>query len=156
MEIPAHATAIGRRPLNGSRAITRVEQHEKETRALIDTIPQQIWSAAADGTMGFRNERWRSYVGLSLEELKGTGWQSLLHPDDRERALKAWQDSVADGTPYEQEERHRGPTEITVGSCAAVCRCAMLKVGLLAGTGRTPTSKTANAPKKLCGGARST
>ena len=108
MEIPAHATAIGRRPLNGSRAITRVEQHEKETRALIDTIPQQIWSAAADGTMGFRNERWRSYVGLSLEELKGTGWQSLLHPDDRERALKAWQDSVANGTPYEQEERHRG------------------------------------------------
>jgi len=32
----------------------------------------------------------------------------MLHPDDRERILKAWHESVANGTPYEQEERHRG------------------------------------------------
>ena len=31
----------------------------------------------------------------------------MLHPDDRERVLKAWRESVANGTPYEQEERHR-------------------------------------------------
>lgn len=84
------------------------EQHEKETRALIDTIPQQIWSGPPDGTLDFCNERWRSYMGLSLEELQGDGWQSMLHPDDRERVLRAWQHSVATGTPYEQEERHRG------------------------------------------------
>jgi PAS domain S-box-containing protein len=84
------------------------EQHEKETRALIDTIPQQIWSGPPDGTLDFCNERWRSYMGLSLEELQGDGWQSVLHPDDRERVLRAWQHSVATGTPYEQEERHRG------------------------------------------------
>ncbi len=32
----------------------------------------------------------------------------MLHPDDRERVLKAWRESVMTGTPYEQEERHRG------------------------------------------------
>jgi len=32
----------------------------------------------------------------------------MLHPDDRDRVLKTWQESVANGTPYEQEERHRG------------------------------------------------
>jgi PAS domain S-box-containing protein len=32
----------------------------------------------------------------------------VLHPDDRERVLKAWHESVVNGTPYEQEERHRG------------------------------------------------
>jgi len=32
----------------------------------------------------------------------------MLHRDDRERVLKAWQESVTNGTPYEQEERHRG------------------------------------------------
>jgi PAS domain S-box-containing protein len=84
------------------------EQHQKETCALIDTIPQQIWSGPADGTLDFCNERWRSYVGLSLDELQGDGWQSMLHPDDRERVLKAWHESVESGTPYEQEERHRG------------------------------------------------
>jgi PAS domain S-box-containing protein len=83
-------------------------QHKKETRALIDTIPQQIWSGPPDGRLDFCNERWRSYMGLSLEELQGSGWQSMLHPDDRDRVLKAWRESVENGTPYEQEERHRG------------------------------------------------
>src|SRR5712692_2682338 len=49
-----------------------------------------------------------SFMGLGLQELQGEGWQSMLHPDDRERVLKAWHESVANGTPYEQEERHRG------------------------------------------------
>jgi PAS domain S-box-containing protein len=47
-------------------------------------------------------------MGLTQEELQGEGWQSMLHPDDRERVLKAWRESVGNGTPHEQEERHRG------------------------------------------------
>ncbi len=81
---------------------------EVQSRALIDAIPQQIWSGPADGTLDYCNERWRSYMGLRLEELRGDGWQSMLHPDDRKRVLKAWHESVTNGTPYEQEERHRG------------------------------------------------
>jgi PAS domain S-box-containing protein len=80
---------------------------EGQSRALIDAIPQQIWSGPPDGTLDFCNERWRSYMGLRLEELQGEGWQSMLHPDDRERVLKTWRESVTNGTPYEQEERHR-------------------------------------------------
>lgn len=84
------------------------EQYKEETRALIDAIPQQIWSGPADGSLDFCNERCRSYTGLSLEELQGDGWQGMLHPEDRERVLRAWRESVINGTPYEQEERHRG------------------------------------------------
>jgi len=81
---------------------------EAESRALIEAIPQQIWSGPADGTLDYCNDRWRSYMGLEIEDLKGDGWQTMLHPDDRERVLKAWRESVANGAPYEQEERHRG------------------------------------------------
>jgi PAS domain S-box-containing protein len=81
---------------------------ESESRALIDAIPQQIWSGPPDGTLDYCNERWRSYLGLGLEDLRGDGWQTMLHPDDRDRVLKAWHDSVVNGTPYEQEERHQG------------------------------------------------
>jgi PAS domain S-box-containing protein len=81
---------------------------ESQSRTLLDAIPQQIWSGPADGTLDYCNERWRSNMGLGLEELQGDGWQSVLHPDDRERVLRAWHVSVANGTPYEQEERHRG------------------------------------------------
>src|SRR5712692_6994972 len=80
---------------------------ESQSRTLLDAIPQQIWSGPPDGKIDYCNERWRSYMGLGLEELQGDGWQSMLHPDDRERVLKAWHESVVNGTPYEQEERHR-------------------------------------------------
>ena len=85
-----------------------LRRSEDHLRLVIDTIPQQIWSAPPDGTLDFCNAQWRSYMGLSLEALQGDGWQGMLHPEDRERVLRAWRKSVATGTPYEQEERHRG------------------------------------------------
>jgi len=53
---------------------------ESQSRTLLDAIPQQIWSGPADGTLDYCNERWRSNMGLGLEELQGDGWQSVLHP----------------------------------------------------------------------------
>jgi PAS domain S-box-containing protein len=75
---------------------------------VIDTIPQQIWSGPPDGTLDYCNARWRSDTGLGLPDLQGDGWQTMLHPEDRDRVLNAWHESVLNGTPYEQEERHRG------------------------------------------------
>jgi PAS domain S-box-containing protein len=81
---------------------------EMQSRVLIDAIPQQIWSAPPDGKTDYCNDRWRSYAGLRLEDLRGYGWQTMIHPEDRDRVLKAWHESVANGTRYQQEERHRG------------------------------------------------
>jgi PAS domain S-box-containing protein len=89
------------------RAEEAVRRSEEHLRLVIDTIPQQIWSGPADGSLDFCNAQWLSYVGLTQEEVQGEGWQRMLHPDDRERVLNAWRESVTDGTPYEQEERHR-------------------------------------------------
>jgi PAS domain S-box-containing protein len=83
------------------------KQAEMQSRALIDAIPHQIWSAPADGTVDYCNDRWRSYTGLGLEDVRGYGWHTMVHPEDRDRVIKAWSESVAKGTPYEQEERNR-------------------------------------------------
>jgi PAS domain S-box-containing protein len=101
-------TFMGRQFAAQALQLQSSEQLRQQSRAVIDAIPQQIWSGPADGTLDFCNERWRSYMGLGMEELQGDGWQRMLHPDDRDRVLKTWQESVAKGTPYEQEERHRG------------------------------------------------
>jgi|GEM_PF-1401342 len=81
---------------------------EMQSRTLADAIPHQIWSGPGDGTLDYCNKRWRSYMGLEQEDLTGYGWQNMVHPDDRERVLKAWHESVSNGTPYQQEKRHRG------------------------------------------------
>ncbi|HWO29177.1 MAG TPA: PAS domain S-box protein [Candidatus Acidoferrum sp.] len=89
------------------RAREDLRRSEDRLRLVIDTIPQQIWSGPPDGSLDFCNAQWRFYMGLTQEELQGEGWQRMLHPEDRERVLTAWRESVANGTPYEQEERHR-------------------------------------------------
>ena len=89
------------------RAEGAVRRSEEHLRLVIDTIPQRIWSGAPDGSLDFFNAQWRSYTGLTREELQGEGWQRMLHPGDRERVLKAWHESVISGTPFEQEVRHR-------------------------------------------------
>jgi PAS domain S-box-containing protein len=89
------------------RAEEAVRRSEDRLRLVIDTIPQQIWSGPPDGSLDFCNLQWLSYTGLTQEQVQGEGWQRMLHPDDRERVLMAWEESVAKGTPYEQEERHR-------------------------------------------------
>jgi formate hydrogenlyase transcriptional activator len=84
-----------------------VRQSSARLRQIVDTIPAEIWSGPPDGTIDFVNERWRSELGLTLEDVPGDAWQKMLHPDDRARVLEAWKESVRSGTPYEQEERHR-------------------------------------------------
>jgi len=80
----------------------------EQLRLVIDTIPQQIMSGPNDGTLDFANAQWRSYTGLTQEELQGRGWQRVVHPDDQEPLLKAVEESRAQGKPYEQEVRRRG------------------------------------------------
>jgi PAS domain S-box-containing protein len=90
------------------RAEEAVLRSEEHLRLVIDTIPQQIMSGPNDGTLDFANAQWRSYTGLTLEELQARGWQRIVHPDDLEPLLKAVEESRAQGKPYEQEVRRRG------------------------------------------------
>src|SRR5208282_3274968 len=60
-----------------------------------------------DGSNAFANRRWREYTGLSLDDTAGSGWQSVVHPEDGERHVEKWRASVATGEPFEDETRFR-------------------------------------------------
>jgi PAS domain S-box-containing protein len=107
VQLEAVNQALRKEIAERQRAEQNVRRSEDHLRLVIDTIPQQIWSGPADGSLDFCNAQWLSYLGLTQQEAQGKGWQVVLHPDDRERVLTAWAESVAEGTPYEQEERHR-------------------------------------------------
>jgi PAS domain S-box-containing protein len=89
----------------------RVEEQLRQAKIqayeVLDTIPGQIWSGPPDGTIDYCNYQWRAYTGLGLEDVQGDGWQRILHPEDWDRVVKAWHESINTGRPYEQEERHR-------------------------------------------------
>ena len=89
------------------RAEARVSQAETELRLALDTIPALAWSAGPDGSADFVNRGWTEYTSLSLEDTKGSGWSSRIHPDDRDKFVDKFLKAVTAGTPYEDEGRIR-------------------------------------------------
>jgi len=84
-----------------------VKQAEGSLRFVLDTTPALIHSARPDGYLDYFNQRWLSYVGLSLEDLQGWGWTTVIHPEDLEGIVEKWRASLANGKPFVQEARMR-------------------------------------------------
>ena len=47
------------------------------------------------------------YLGIPAEAALGWGWVTLVHPEDRDRAVEIWRESLATGEPRENELRFR-------------------------------------------------
>jgi PAS domain S-box-containing protein len=89
------------------QAEARVSQAEAELRLAMDTIPAMAWSARPDGSADFVSHGWIEYTHLSLDQTRGSGWASAIHPDDRAKFVDKFMKAVAAGTPYEDEGRIR-------------------------------------------------
>src|SRR5713226_7970663 len=86
---------------------SELRRSERELRDVIDTIPAIVWSALPDGSNTYVNKRFVEYSGSSAEQMAGSGWQALIHPDDLERHAGKWMEAVATGKPHENEVRSR-------------------------------------------------
>jgi PAS domain S-box-containing protein len=82
-----------------------LQSSEDRLRRVINTIPAHVWSTLPDGSVDFINQRLLESTGLSIEELLGSGWQSIVHPDDRSRFIAKWRSALAAGEPVEIEAR---------------------------------------------------
>ena len=92
---------------DAKRAENALRKSEKELRDVIDTIPAMVWSALPDGSNTYVNKRFVEYTGSSAEQVAGSGWQALVHPDDLERHAAKWTEALATGKPHENELRSR-------------------------------------------------
>lgn len=82
-----------------------VEASEKRFRFLLNTIPQQVWTAKADGTLDYVNEIVANDFGYEASEVACLGWESFIHPDDLNQATVAWHSALASGEAYQSEFR---------------------------------------------------
>jgi PAS domain S-box-containing protein len=82
-----------------------LQSSEDRLRRVINTIPAHVWSSLPDGSVDFINQRLLESTGLSIEALLGSGWQSIVHPDDRARYITQWRSALAAGEPLEIEAR---------------------------------------------------
>ncbi len=80
---------------------------QEHFKFMADTIPVIVWRANARGEYDYFNRQWYRYTGLTFEESKGNGWQSVIHPEDVEETVQEWQKSVTTGTEFKKEDRKR-------------------------------------------------
>jgi len=88
-------------------AFEEIRNSEARLRKIIDTIPTLAWCTLPDGTGIFWNQRWHEYTGLSLEVVRGWGWQNAIHPEDLKGITDTWLGNLAAGRPGECEGRLR-------------------------------------------------
>ncbi|MDB4875982.1 MAG: sensor histidine kinase response regulator [Gemmatimonadetes bacterium] len=67
---------------------------------------QVVWRASADGSR-FVAPTWTIVTGQPADALHDGGWMALLHPDDRVRVTREWQDAIGDGFQLSVEFRVR-------------------------------------------------
>jgi PAS domain S-box-containing protein len=85
----------------------RLREREQRFRFLAESIPQMVWTATPSGKLDYINAQGSSYFAIPPEDLLGEGWMSWVHPEESDRTLERWGQSIATGQPYETEFRLR-------------------------------------------------
>lgn len=80
---------------------------ETRFRQLADSMPQLVWTARPDGTVDYYNRRQEEYHGLRPVEGDAWEWMPVLHPDDLQPTVEAWNQALASGETYQCEHRVR-------------------------------------------------
>lgn len=80
-----------------------VEENEERFRTLAQTLPQLTWVTDAKGNSEFASSRWIDYSGI--EPRGESEWNSIVHPDDRDRINTVWMHSLTTGNIYTSDVR---------------------------------------------------
>jgi len=94
-------------PADAKRTSAKVPTGKESFDRLIANIPQQVWTARPDGSLDFVNQQVTDYFGTSYEDMLGSGWVDIVHPDDVQEAILRWARSLATGQDYETDFRLR-------------------------------------------------
>jgi len=84
-----------------------LRRSERRYRSFVEVTSQWAWVTDPNGMVLEDIPALRSFTGQTYEQAKGTGWAAVLHPDDLERTMEAWNRAVSTKTPYETEYRMR-------------------------------------------------
>ncbi len=80
---------------------------EERFRLMANSTPTIIWTADPTGAITFHNQRWLDYTGTTPEENAHNRSALVLHPDDLERSVLAWNQASEQCMEYEIEARYR-------------------------------------------------
>jgi PAS domain S-box-containing protein len=91
-------------------AETALRQAEERFRTMAVDAPVIIFQTDREGRCTFVNQKWCEIASEKPEDALGESWQKYVHPDDRQRYLAEWRESVRAGRPFLSEVRFVQPS----------------------------------------------
>ncbi len=85
-----------------------IEESEMRFKTLADNMAQFAWMADEHGMLFWYNKRWFDYTGTTLEEMQGSGWRAVHHPDHLDRVTDKYFNAVVKGIDWEDTFPLRG------------------------------------------------
>ena len=86
---------------------TALRTGEARVRALVDSLPQLIWSSRPDGQVDYLSPQWVAFTGVPANQHLGDRWLETIHPEDRDAVAQAWRQAAVGGLPYDIDHRLR-------------------------------------------------
>lgn len=88
---------IGRDASDQWRIEEALRKSRERLRTLIEGIPQLVWRSADGGCWKWSSAQWQVFTGQDESQSLGHGWLDVVHPDDRKRAMDAWETAPRTG-----------------------------------------------------------
>ena len=86
----------------------KLRQDEMELRRIVDAVPQAINVMDPNGKVFYANKGVLDYTGLSIEDVKAEDFRArIFHPDDFQNIKVERERLLAEGLPFEIEQRAR-------------------------------------------------
>jgi PAS domain S-box-containing protein len=79
----------------------------RDAHVIAESIPHIVWTASPVGVTTYFNRQGTDYTGSLSENKHGWKWITLVHPDDAERAKRAWEHATCSETDFALEYRLR-------------------------------------------------
>ena len=89
------------------RARAALEESEARFRVLADQTPVLLWMTDAKRALAYANRSWLAFTGRTLEQEKGDGWATAIHPEDFGPRQAAFADAFERKSPFTLEYRLR-------------------------------------------------
>lgn len=83
-------------------------ESQERFRIMADSSPIIIWVTNAEGGNMFVNRTYREFFRVTYEEVEGSNWYPLLHPDDASGYVEGFFRSIRERTSFRGEARVRG------------------------------------------------
>ena len=88
-------------------ATAALRESEERFRTATQAVNGVLWTNDSKGEMQGEQPGWSNFTGQTLEQYKGYGWSTAVHPDDAQPTIDAWQEAVRERRLFSFEHRVR-------------------------------------------------